>query len=96
PYGPVELAGIAFAGNRGIGAVEISDDSETWQPVDTIERIAPLSWAIWRFTWNPPESGTYTLRVRATDGTGTVQTSDRRDPIPDGATGYHKLDIGVA
>jgi hypothetical protein len=96
PFGPVDLAGIAFAGNRGISAVEISDDGETWQPVDSIERIAPLSWAIWRFTWNPPKSGTYTLRVRATDGTGAVQTSDRRKPIPDGATGYHKLDIGVA
>ena len=96
PFGPVELAGIAFAGDRGISAVEISDDGETWQPVDTIERIAPLSWAIWRFTWNPPESGTYTLSVRATDRTGAVQTSARRDPIPDGATGYHTLDIGVA
>lgn len=95
PFGPIELAGIAFAGDRGIRAVEISDDGETWQPVDTIEMVAPLSWAIWRFTWNPPESGTYTLRVRATDGTGAVQTSNRRDPIPDGATGYHTLDIGV-
>jgi hypothetical protein len=95
PLSPVELAGIAFAGDRGIRAVEISADGDTWLPVDTIERIAPLSWVIWRFTWNPPKSGTYTLRVRATDGTGAVQTSDRRDPIPDGATGYHKLDIGV-
>jgi hypothetical protein len=95
PFEPVELAGIAFAGDRGISAVEISDDGERWQPVDTIERIAPLSWAIWRFTWNPPASGAYTLRVRATDGTGAVQTSNRRDPIPDGATGYHTLDIGV-
>ena len=95
PFGPIDLAGIAFAGDRGISAVEISDDGETWKPVDTIERVAPLSWAIWRFTWNPPKSGTYTLRVRATDGTGAVQTSSRRSPTPEGATGYHKLDIGV-
>ena len=96
PFGPVELAGIAFAGDRGISAVEVSDDGQTWQSVDTIERIAPLSWAIWRFTWNPPESGTYTLHVRATDGSGAVQTGNQRDPIPDGATGFHTLDIGVA
>lgn len=96
PFGPIELAGIAFAGDRDISAVEISaDGGESWQAVDSIERVAPLSWAIWRFTWNSPESGTYTLRVRATDGSGAVQTSDRRDPIPDGATGFHKLDIGV-
>ncbi len=95
PFGPVELAGIAFAGDREIENVEISADGDTWQAVDSIERIAPLSWAIWRFTWNPPDSGTYTLRVRAIDGTGAMQTSDRRDPIPDGATGYHTLDIGI-
>ena len=71
--------------------VEISADGDTWQAVDSIERIAPLSWVIWRFTWNPPDSGTYTLRVRAIDGTGadsnqaTVETRspmERRDTTP--------------
>lgn len=95
PFGPVDLAGIAFAGDRGISAVEVSDDGQIWTPVDAIERIAPLSWVIWRFTWNPPRPGTYTLRVRATDGTGAIQIGNRRDPIPDGATGHHKLDIGL-
>jgi hypothetical protein len=35
------------------------------------------------------------LRVRATDGTGEVQTSDRADPVPDGASGHHRLVVGV-
>lgn len=95
PLGPVDLGGVAFAGNRGVSAVEISSDGATWSPVDTIQQVAPLSWAIWRSTWNPLEAGTFTLRVRAIDGNGDVQVASKRSPIPDGATGYHSIDIGV-
>ena len=91
----MRLVGQAFAGNRGVSAVEISSDGATWSPVDTIQQVAPLSWAIWRSTWNPLEAGTFTLRVRAIDGNGDVQVASKRSPIPDGATGYHSVDIGV-
>jgi DMSO/TMAO reductase YedYZ molybdopterin-dependent catalytic subunit len=96
-FGPVDLAGIAFAGDRGISRVQISfDDGSTWRDADTLERIGPLSWVIWRSTWNPPGRGAYRLRIRAIDGAGEVQRSERRKPIPDGATGYHRIDLGVA
>jgi hypothetical protein len=96
PRAPVEIGGVAFAGDRGIARVEYTDDDgATWRAVDALERVAPLSWVIWRSTWNPPRSGAFTLKVRAIDGTGAVQTEERRKPIPDGATGYHTIDIGV-
>jgi hypothetical protein len=49
----------------------------------------PSTWTFWHFQWQPPKSGQYSIAVRATDGTGTVQPSRRTDPFPDGATGYH-------
>lgn len=96
PAGPVDLGGIAFAGDRGIRDVELSDDGgETWSPVETLDHVSPLSWTIWRSTWNPSASGAYSFRVRAIDGEGDVQTSDERAPIPDGATGHHSIDLGI-
>jgi hypothetical protein len=89
------LGGVAFAGDRGISKVEIQIDDGDWQAVDQLSTVSPLSWSIWRSTWNPPGTGTYSLRVRATDGTGAVQSAEHAKPIPDGASGYHKIDVGV-
>jgi hypothetical protein len=33
--------------------------------------------------------------VRATDGTGTVQTADQSPPAPDGARGHHTIGVHV-
>ncbi len=39
------------------------------------------------------EPGDHTLAVRAIDADGLVQTGDERDPVPDGATGWHRIDF---
>jgi DMSO/TMAO reductase YedYZ molybdopterin-dependent catalytic subunit len=96
PFSPLEIGGVAFAGERGISSVEFSDDNgATWRSVDQLQPIALLSWVIWRSTWNPPGRGAFTLRVRATDGSGALQVADKEKPIPTGASGYHKVDVGV-
>lgn len=95
--GAVEVGGVAYAGDRGIELVEWSSDGgHTWSDADSIEQIAPFSWVIWRSTWNPTERGSHKLVVRATDGTGEVQPTTRRPPIPDGVHGLHHIDVGVA
>jgi hypothetical protein len=33
--------------------------------------------------------------VRATDNTGAVQTEQRADPVPDGASGWHSVTFAV-
>jgi hypothetical protein len=33
--------------------------------------------------------------VRATDGTGAVQTAETTRPAPDGARGHHSVDVRV-
>ena len=37
--------------------------------------------------------GSHTIEVRATDGTGDVQTADRTPPAPDGARGHHTIQV---
>jgi hypothetical protein len=36
------------------------------------------------------------LTVRATDADGKLQTADVAPPMPDGATGYHSIDVKVS
>ena len=93
----VMLGGIAFAGSRGIRAVELSmDDGLTWQPAALEDLIGPLSWRFWTFAWQPTKTGSTGVLVRATDGEGQVQTATQADPFPDGATGYHRIFLRVA
>jgi sulfite oxidase len=40
-------------------------------------------------------AGTHRIRVRATDGEGETQTEELRPPAPDGATGWHAVQVSV-
>ena len=53
------------------------------------------TWVQWRWEWDA-HRGDHRLQVRATDASGYTQTSARADVVPDGATGYHGVDISVA
>lgn len=85
--GVVPVGGIAFAGSRGINAVELSVDGGDWQQAQLKTPLSALTWRLWRFNWQAPK-GHHTIVVRATDGTGTLQTSQEAPLHPDGASGY--------
>jgi DMSO/TMAO reductase YedYZ molybdopterin-dependent catalytic subunit len=96
--GPTEIRGMAFAGDRGISRVQVSaDDGETWRDASIFENPSPggLSWVFWSLPWVPTR-GTYELMVYATDGTGEEQTWERAPELPDGASGWHRITVGVA
>jgi DMSO/TMAO reductase YedYZ molybdopterin-dependent catalytic subunit len=96
--GPTEIRGYAFAGDRGISKVEVSTDGgDTWGEARLTENPSPngFSWVFWGMPWVPVE-GTYTLVCRATDGEGTLQTEEEADELPDGASGWYSLQVGVA
>ena len=52
------------------------------------------TWVQWRLRWEATP-GRHTLSVRATDGTGAVQTAREAPPDPDGATGHHSIAVDV-
>lgn len=92
------LGGVAFAGDRGISDVQISqDDGATWQSVDSItEPLSSYTWVIWQMTFSPSRQGEVALRVRAIDGEGVAQTAEERDSLPDGASGHHEITLNFA
>jgi DMSO/TMAO reductase YedYZ molybdopterin-dependent catalytic subunit len=95
--GEVTIAGIAFAGSRGISKVELSfDGARTWQTAKLEAAAGPLTWRRWSAQWTPPNTGTHTLQARATDGRGDTETPVSRQPFPNGATGYHQLQVNVS
>lgn len=92
----IEVAGIAFAGNRGIQRVEVStDDALTWHDATLQPPLSQDSWVFWTWQWTPLLPGSYTLVARSTDGTGTVQTSKDQGTVPNAATGYHYVKVQV-
>lgn len=94
----VTLRGRAFAGNRGISKVEISTDGgETWDEAEKIYESTPLAWVFWEYKWTPETIGEYVLIVRAYDGAGELQETERRESFPrEGDTGLHRVIATVA
>jgi DMSO/TMAO reductase YedYZ molybdopterin-dependent catalytic subunit len=89
------VAGIAFAGNRGISKVEVSlDGGSTWHPATLKSALSPFTWRLWRFDPEPGSlEGARSVTVRAYDGTGAVQSGRREDPFPKGSSGYHSVSL---
>lgn len=89
------IAGVAFAGDRGIAKVEVSDDAgATWRAAQLRAPRGPFTWLFWELPWQPAP-GKYRIVVRATDGTGAMQAPERADTLPDGASGYHAVSATI-
>jgi DMSO/TMAO reductase YedYZ molybdopterin-dependent catalytic subunit len=94
--GPVPVAGVAWAPDRGISKVEVNvDGGDEWQEATLATAIGPQTWVQWQWSWQAT-SGDHTLFVRATDGNGEVQTAELTSPDPDGARGHHQVHVKVA
>jgi hypothetical protein len=92
----VPIAGIAFAGARGIASVEVSTDGgATFNTAELEPTLGPLTWVRWKLDWMPPGTGKYALVARATDKTGARETEIRREPFPNGATGWDSVEVVV-
>jgi DMSO/TMAO reductase YedYZ molybdopterin-dependent catalytic subunit len=93
--GPVAIAGIAFAPDRGISGVEVRIDDGDWQKATLSQAISRATWVQWTLPWTAA-AGRHSIEVRAIDGTGEVQTDRMTDPAPDGARGHHTISVDVA
>jgi DMSO/TMAO reductase YedYZ molybdopterin-dependent catalytic subunit len=92
--GPVNIAGVAWAPDRGISRVEVKVDGEDWAPATMSTPLSDATWVQWLRVWDATP-GDHTILVRATDGTGEVQTADVSRPAPDGARGQHTIEVRV-
>ncbi|MCC6744361.1 MAG: molybdopterin-dependent oxidoreductase [Acidobacteria bacterium] len=90
------LAGVAFAGDRGIERVEVSTDGgSTWMPAHIRQPLSPNSWVLWHAEWTPARPGRYDVAVRAVDGAGRDQIATPSSAFPDGVTGLHHVIVPV-
>jgi DMSO/TMAO reductase YedYZ molybdopterin-dependent catalytic subunit len=93
PAGRVAVGGTAWAQHRGITRVEVQVDDGPWREAELAAEASVDTWRQWSYSWDA-EPGSHYLRVRAYDDDG-LQTQERADPIPDGASGWHSLSVTV-
>ena len=90
--GTTAIGGVAWAmDGDGVSRVEVSIDDGPWQAAQLADQPTPRTWRQWWLEWQAAP-GRHTIAVRATNGRGETQTSEVRDVVPSGATGY---DVGV-
>ncbi len=92
--GDVNVGGLAWAQHTGIASVEVAVDGGEWQPAELAQTPSTDTWVQWALTVSL-EPGDHELRVRATDKDGLEQTGVRRDVLPDGATGWHTIQVSA-
>ncbi|MET4592112.1 molybdopterin-dependent oxidoreductase [Arthrobacter sp. 754] len=94
PAGRVAIGGTAWAQTRGITRVEVQIDNNPWAEAVLSTEASLITWRQWSFDWEATP-GPHYIKVRATDGTGEVQTDQRADPVPDGASGWQSVMVTV-
>ena len=92
--GRVAVAGVAWAQLRGISRVEVRVDDGPWRRARLAGEPTKDSWRQWVWAWDATP-GRHQLQVRATDESGETQTARLAPPEPDGATGWHTIEVQV-
>jgi DMSO/TMAO reductase YedYZ molybdopterin-dependent catalytic subunit len=92
--GQVAVGGVAWAQHTGIERVEVRVDDGPWRAARLASVPNVDTWRQWAWVWDaiPDE---HTITVRATDSSGYTQTGQEQDVVPDGATGWHSVEVSV-
>ena len=94
--GDVVVGGVAWAQERGgIAKVQVRIDDGDWQDAHLGPEGGDDYWRQWFYRWRAT-SGSHRVAARAVTGDGEVQTADRAEPFPDGASGLHELIVNVS
>ena len=94
PAGETVIAGVAWQPHTGVSAVEVQIDTLPWQRAELAPAISDDTWVQWHLPWQA-DPGPHSIVCRAISTTGEVQTEQRAQPAPDGATGHHSIDVTV-
>jgi DMSO/TMAO reductase YedYZ molybdopterin-dependent catalytic subunit len=89
----VAIAGVAWDQHVGVSRVEVQVDDTKWQRAVLADVPSTDTWRQWYLPWTPESAGDHTLRVRAFDARGRVQTAAGQGPFPAGATGLHSITV---
>jgi len=93
PEGIVTLAGVAWAPNTGVAAVEVQIDG-VWRRATLGDSLSGGVWRQWYYDWNATK-GEHEIAVRCIDADGQVQTGEiTPNPIA-GYTGWEYRSITI-
>jgi DMSO/TMAO reductase YedYZ molybdopterin-dependent catalytic subunit len=87
----VLIAGVAFAGTRGIHAVQVQANDGPWLEATLVPALSHDSWVQWA-VWLRG-AGALMVTARAVDGTGRIQEARPHGSYPDGATGWPRARV---
>ena len=93
--GDAVIAGMAWQQHVGIDGVEVRIDEGPWRRAELATAISADTWVQWRLPWSA-ESGAHTIECRALSAEGETQTSEPAAVVPDGAQGWHRVEVSVA
>jgi DMSO/TMAO reductase YedYZ molybdopterin-dependent catalytic subunit len=82
--GMAAIGGVAWAQTIGISNVEVQIADGPWMPTEMGDALNNDAWRQWAFRWSPTATGRTSIRCRATDGNGVIQTDERSEPLPNG------------
>jgi DMSO/TMAO reductase YedYZ molybdopterin-dependent catalytic subunit len=85
----VQVGGHAYAGTRGISAVEVSTDGgDTWTEADLSEALpAEDAWRQWTHVYESPGSK-HEVVARAIEADGRIQPNKESSSFPSGPSGW--------
>jgi DMSO/TMAO reductase YedYZ molybdopterin-dependent catalytic subunit len=85
----IQVAGHAYAGTRGVSAVQVSTDGGgTWHDARLSEALPGEDvWRQWAYEYDSPGER-HEVVVRAVEADGTVQPADERGAFPSGPSGW--------
>jgi hypothetical protein len=88
------IAGMAWFPHTGVAGVEVRVDGGPWQAADLATAISDDTWVQWSMPWSA-QVGEHSIECRAIGADGDTQTEQRAAPAPDGAQGWHRIDVTV-
>ncbi|WIA98562.1 molybdopterin-dependent oxidoreductase [Curtobacterium sp. MCBA15_004] len=90
----VAVAGVAWQPHTGVKGVQVQVDDGPWQDATLADSASADTWRQWVWRWQPT-AGSHRLQVRAISADGQVQTSVERPPAPNGASGWHSVQVSA-
>jgi DMSO/TMAO reductase YedYZ molybdopterin-dependent catalytic subunit len=89
--GRITTTGAAWMQGVGIKSVEVKLDRGPWQQARLATEASKDTWRMWRIDLENVPPGSHTVSCRATDANGALQTQERAETLPNGASGWHSV-----
>jgi DMSO/TMAO reductase YedYZ molybdopterin-dependent catalytic subunit len=82
------VAGVAFAGDRGVDSVQVRIGDEPWREAELRPALSPITWVLWSLKADVKGKGVM-VRMKSTDG--EFQIAQPMPPFPEGSSGLHTV-----